>query len=96
MEQVLEITRLAMEVNQLGKHQVFVNISPHVSSVDVTFYEGGWKQGKAETYRNHFYYDNFIGYLKDNYEEIKSKLIELKEKDLLGTAIPSRSIENNI
>lgn len=81
MNKVLEITKLAMEINELGKHQVFVDISPHVKDVTVSIYEGKWEREKNAAYRNYFYYDNL-----NNYEEIRNKLLKLKEKDLSGQA----------
>lgn len=83
MIKVLEITELAMEINELGKHQVFVRISPHVRDVSISINEGEWSGSNADIFRGSFYYDESD---KSDYYFIKRKLLEIKEKDLSGRA----------
>lgn len=80
-----------MEINELGKHQVFVDIAPHVKSVTINIYKGRWGQGNSGEYRKVFYYDN-----PSNYEEIRKQLHKIRKKDLSGMAVPSKSNENTI
>ncbi len=91
MNKVLEITKLAMEVNELGKHRVFVSISPHVNDVSISIIEGKWEENKDDIFRGNFYYDGF--YSSSDYERIKKVLLELKEKDLSG--LPSVKVTDN-
>ncbi|MBC8588055.1 hypothetical protein [Paratissierella segnis] len=90
MSKVLEITKLAMEINELGKHQVFVDISPHVKSMSISIYEGKWKRGNSSVFYGSFYYDESD---KSDYYFIKRKLLEIKEKDLSGR--PSFKVTDN-
>lgn len=81
MNKVLEITKLAMEINELGKHQVFVDISPHVRGVSVSINEGEWISHQDNIFGSSFYYDKSD---ISDYNFIKNKLLEIKEKDLSG------------
>ena len=83
MNKALEITKLAMEINELGKHQVFVDISPHVRGVSISINEGEWTSHKDDIFGSSFYYDKSD---ISDYNFIKNKLLEIKEKDLSGLA----------
>ena len=46
-ERILNLLGLCLQAKEKG-HDVFFNYSPHVQSVSICSYEGGWKEGEIE------------------------------------------------
>lgn len=80
MNKVIGIVELAMQVNELGKDHVFVNIAPHVKSIDIIIMFGGWGSETGRFYKTYYYKEPFMDD-KSNLAEIKTKLLELIEKE---------------
>jgi hypothetical protein len=75
-----EIIELAIEVTNQTKHDVFVNYSGHVNSINVNYHVNGYYSGAPQTYIVDLYIDldeNKISKLKQAKRKLK-KLLEEK------------------
>lgn len=53
-ERVLNLLKLCMQAKEIG-HDVFFDYSPHVQSVKIYGYVGGWKEEKKRDIDVYFY-----------------------------------------
>lgn len=73
-----EITELAVEVNNKTKHDVFVDYSGHVNSINVNYHENGYYSGTPQIHILNLYMDHEkeqISKLKQAKRKLK-KLLE--------------------
>lgn len=68
---------LALEINEQGKHHVFINLSPHVDWLSVSIFRNGWFDGANPTYDATYEYNSLNAKRKAN--AIKKIMLSYKE-----------------
>lgn len=74
-EKALECLKLAIEVTETTKHQVFYDYQAHVRQVSITIHFGGWKPDKS-------YDERFECYTKEGWKPEAHKTLNAAIKRL--------------
>jgi len=77
----LKLVDLALQINEQGDYQVFVDISPHINNISFDIFEGGWKKNKPVTDAFNFWYKGTL-YKPDSEKQIFKKLESYLEKEI--------------
>ena len=86
-EKILEIMRLALEINPpevenigVKKDAVFVEYSPHCTLLEIRIYIGGWKPNADPSYEYYIYF-NADAFPEKELDEIINLLNSIKNKE---------------